>query len=58
MGAEVHLTLLITLSVYHEIRDDTDQSVDSTYKEQEEVRAFQINHLETTCALSHKTLLE
>jgi hypothetical protein len=45
MGAEVHLTLLITLSVYHEIGDDTDQSVDSTYKEQKEVREFHINHL-------------
>jgi hypothetical protein len=46
MGAEVHLTLLITLSVYHEIRDDTDRSVDYAYiKEQEEVRVFHINHL-------------
>jgi hypothetical protein len=31
MGAEGHLTLLITLSVYHEMRDDTDQGVDYIY---------------------------
>jgi hypothetical protein len=29
-AAEVHLTLLITLSFYHDIRDDKDQSVDFT----------------------------
>jgi hypothetical protein len=49
MGAGVHLTLLITLSVYHEIRDDTDQAFDYLYiKQQEEVREFHINHLEIT----------
>jgi hypothetical protein len=45
MGAEVHLTLLITLSVYHEIRDDTDQGVDYIYSNKKRLKNF----TSTTC---------
>jgi hypothetical protein len=40
MGTEVHLTLLITLSVYHEIRDNIDQSVDSTSRNKRRSERF------------------